>query len=412
MFHSVGRILRWAKGYRKRMILGFVCSFFATWCTAGPVMLAAWALGQMIVNAWGENGLPASLPWLCLGGIVALILEEEAGTISSLANPFTVYTTDDIPESLSENNRDYITKCLLGYVTTPYRVKVYLQAKTEDPATATKWDATLKKMATDRWDYLAIPTIETVSIETVQTWIKTNRENKYKKVKAVLPGADADYEGIINFSNTTIKTATKTYTPAEYTARIAGLLAGTPMTISATYAPLSEVIDCDKYDLDENDEKVNAGEFFIWYDGEKYKMSRAVNSLVTNTQGKQEGYQTIKIIDIMDMIYDDVRKTAQDSYIGKYTNDYDNKCLLITAITGYLKTLESERLLQRGYSLVEIDTEAVKNYQLSNGLYTQEELADMSDQEIKELDTKKKVFLKAKIKILDAMEDIELPISI
>ena len=23
----------WAKNYRKRMILGFVCSFFATWCT-------------------------------------------------------------------------------------------------------------------------------------------------------------------------------------------------------------------------------------------------------------------------------------------------------------------------------------------------------------------------------------------
>ena len=66
MFHSVGRILRWAKGYRKRMILGFVCSFFATWCTAGPVMLAAWALGQMIVNAWGENGLPASLPMAVL----------------------------------------------------------------------------------------------------------------------------------------------------------------------------------------------------------------------------------------------------------------------------------------------------------------------------------------------------------
>ena len=46
MFHSVGRIMGWAKNYRKRMILGFVCSFFATWCTAGPVMLAAWALGD------------------------------------------------------------------------------------------------------------------------------------------------------------------------------------------------------------------------------------------------------------------------------------------------------------------------------------------------------------------------------
>ncbi len=62
MFHSVGRIMGWAKNYRKRMILGFVCSFFATWCTAGPVMLAAWALGRMIGNAWGENELSGSLP--------------------------------------------------------------------------------------------------------------------------------------------------------------------------------------------------------------------------------------------------------------------------------------------------------------------------------------------------------------
>ena len=74
MFHSVGRIMRWAGAYRKRMVLGFVCSFFATWCTAGPVMLAAWALGQLIVDAWGEESLSPRLPWLCLGGIVVLIL--------------------------------------------------------------------------------------------------------------------------------------------------------------------------------------------------------------------------------------------------------------------------------------------------------------------------------------------------
>lgn len=361
-------------------------------------------------------------------GIVALILEEPKESITKLltdhqdtggnqikaiTNPFTVYTTDDIPSELTEQNQEYLRMCLKGYVTTPYRIKVMLQETSESSAAATKWDASLKILATDRWDYLAIPTIEQAAVDTVSTWIKTNRENKFKKIKAVLPGCTADYEGIVNFSNKKIKTATKEYTPAEYTARIAGLICGTPMTISsATYAPLSEVIDCDKYDLDENDEKVNAGEFFIWYDGKKYKMSRAVNSLITTTQGKQEGYQTIKIVDVMDMIYDDIRNTAQDSYIGKYTNDYDNKCLLITAITGYLKQLEADRLLQRDYSLVDIDVEAVKNYQLSNGLYTKEELADMSDLEIKKLDTKKKVFLKAQIKILDAMEDVILPVSI
>ena len=360
-------------------------------------------------------------------GIAVLILEEDAATITKLSaprtigdeklealtNPFTVYTTDDIPPELSEDNKDYIVKTLKGYVTTPYRVRVMLQAKGgEGDNTAGKFDESLKKIMPERWDYLAIPTIEEAQKEKIATWIKTNRENKYKKVKVVLPQHAADYEGVINFSNEFVETSQKRYTGAEYTARIAGLICGTPMTISATYAPLPEVIDCDKHDLDENDEKVNNGEFFIWFDGDKYKMSRAMNSLVTTTQGKLEAYQTIKSVDIADMMYDDIKKTAEDSYIGKYTNDYDNKCLLITAITGYFKELEDGRLLLRGGSTVDIDVEAVKTWLLKNGKKTKDELANMSDLEIKKADTKKHVLLKATVTILDAMEDIDLNVTI
>lgn len=366
-------------------------------------------------------------------GIVALLLEEPqdtitkllkdheitssksdstATTVKAIKNPFTVYTSDDIPSELSDDNRDYITKALIGYVKAPYRLKVYLMVKDEEnDAQADKFAAALKGMATDRWDYLAIPTIAAAQCESVATWMKTNRDNKHKRSKVILPAYKGDYEGIINFTNTTVVTAAKTYTGAQYTPRIAGLLGGTPQTISATYAPLSEVIDCDKYTEDENDEKVNNGEFFICYDGEKFKMSRAVNSLVTTTQGKKEAYQTIKSVDIMDAIYDDLRKTTQDSYIGKYTNDYDNKQILITAIKGYFKELENGKLLQKG-STVDLDVEAIKTYQMKNGLYTAEELADMDDLTIKKLDTKKKVFLTANIKILDAMEDFDFPINI
>ena len=45
MFQSMNRILRWTKGYHRRLYLGSLCSFLATWAAAGPVMLAAWALG-------------------------------------------------------------------------------------------------------------------------------------------------------------------------------------------------------------------------------------------------------------------------------------------------------------------------------------------------------------------------------
>ena len=355
-------------------------------------------------------------------GIVALILEDTKQVIDKLAtktnghevlpNPFLVYTVDDIPEELSEKNKDYILKALKGYNKPPLKIVVYMMQQGGDKTGADRVQETLKAMLTERFDYLAIPTIENAQLEYVATWVKTARENKFKKIKVVLPGSNADYEGVINFGNTKVFTADREYKPAEYTARIAGLVAGTNMTQSATYAPLAEVIDCDRHTQDEMDAMVNEGKFFIWYDGEKFKMSRAMNSLVTTSQGKLEGYQTIKIVDIMDMIYDDIRKTAQDSYIGKYTNDYENKCLLISAILGYFKQLENERLLQKDYSTCEIDCEAVRTYQLSHGLFTKEELAKMSDDEVKKLDTKKIVFLKAKVRPLDAMEDIQLPINI
>lgn len=360
-------------------------------------------------------------------GILALLLEEEAATVDKLltdhtveetnvaaiTNPFTIYTSDDIPSELSEDNKDYITKSLLGYVKAPYRVKVYLQKKDAE-GTKTGLDrwTMLSELAGDRWDYLAIPDIADDDLEAVGTWLKTNRDNKHKRSKVVLPNYKGDYEGIINFTNSKIVTKSKTYTTGQYTPRIAGLICGTPLTISATYAPLAEVVEVDKHTPDENDEKVNQGEFFLFWDGEKNKMSRAMNSLITTTQDKGEAYQTIKTVDIMDMMYDDIRNTIEDSYIGKYTNDYDNKCLLISAITGYLKELESGRLLQRDESTVDIDVEAVKNWRLSNGKNTQEELADMSDLEIKKLDTKKNVFLKISVVILDAMEDFHLEFSI
>ena len=74
MFQSMNRILRWTKGYHRRLYLGSLCSFLATWAAAGPVMLAAWALGLVIESAQEGTALDAKLPWLCLGGIILLIV--------------------------------------------------------------------------------------------------------------------------------------------------------------------------------------------------------------------------------------------------------------------------------------------------------------------------------------------------
>lgn len=65
--------MEWAGEYRKRLYLGFVCSFFATWCAAGPTILAAWALGE-IIEGERSGVLPdPGLIWKCLLGIIVLI---------------------------------------------------------------------------------------------------------------------------------------------------------------------------------------------------------------------------------------------------------------------------------------------------------------------------------------------------
>ena len=165
----------------------------------------------------------------------------------------------------------------------------------------------------------------------------------------------------------------------------------------------------------------NAGDgyqtsYSVWYDGEYQDLalqdSDSGISVADMTGGSAVFDYGAGLVVWNGERYHCARLTAQDSYIGKYTNDYDNECLLISAIQGYFLELERGRLLQKDYSQVDIDVDAVKNYQISHGLYTKDELAKMSDLEIKKLDTKKKVFLTAKIKILDAMEDIELPINI
>lgn len=346
-------------------------------------------------------------------------------------NPATVVTESDIPEGLSNATVEQIKLAMIGYTNAPKKVLVYCMGITEDAeeeAVDTGYKMAMTASETIRFDYLAIPTVETDGKgEDIASWVKTMRETRKKKIKAVLPNVAADNEGIINFTTEkSIKTETVTgkdgtkttvdtiYTAEQYCARIAGLIAGTPMTIACTYAPLPELSDCTR--LTDNDTPVDKGEFIIFYDGEKVKVVRGVNSFITTIDGKGDSFKKIKIVEAMDMINDDIVKTAQDSYLGKYANTYSNKCLLITAISSYFAQLKRDDIIS-SYS-VGLDAEAIRIYLKGKGLQatlddgTIKDVDECSDEEIITADTGASVFLTGNVKILDAIEDIKMPIYI
>lgn len=333
-------------------------------------------------------------------GTVAIILKDAAvGTKGARV----LTSSTQIPEALGAANKKYVAQAFLGYVNAPRKVLLYVLEPT-----AENLSEALNYFATQSFDYLVGPQDCSATEATeMATWVASQRANDFTP-KAVLPDKAADSEAIVNFTTDDVKLGEENFTTAEYCARIAGLIAGTPMTISCTYAPLPEVTDVKRLTKEEMDLAIDAGEFIIFHDGEKVKVGRGVNSLQTTTQDKGEIFKKIKIVEAVDMIKNDIKMTAQDNYIGKYANSYDNKCLLITAIGGYFTQLELEGILQPGSSVVEIDMDAQEAYLQSVGTDTSE----MTEQEIKEANTADKVFLKASIKILDAIEDIDLKIAI
>ena len=138
------------------------------------------------------------------------------------------------------------------------------------------------------------------------------------------------------------------------------------MKISCSYAPLSELTDITRLSKTDGDAAVAAGKFIFVHDGSKVKVARGVNSLTTTVEGKGDIYKKIKIVEAIDMINQDIRITCEDSYIGKYSNSYDNKCLLITAIKGYFEELELNGILARGKSKVYIDLDNNKKFIFKN----------------------------------------------
>jgi len=363
-------------------------------------------------------------------GIGVMILNDESTNVS---NFYKINDSTDIPSTgLSDKAVDLIKKALLG---TPLRILVYTLPKSgttvSDGTTLLKQADVLKKLATVKWNYICHPTGTAQDQEDLATWVKGKRSLKHKSFKAVVAHFDADDKGVINFTTEDIRVVNpaytdalnlangdaskvdskiseyNTYTTAEYTARIMGILAGLSLDRSATYYQLEEVVDCKAYD--DIDDNISKGELCLFdeQDGNGVKIARACNSLHTFTTDVGEDFRYIKIVEAVDMIHDDIHDTFRNSYVGKCINDYNHKMLFISAILVYFRGLKGNVLdnSETAVNTVDIDEEAQKDYITLKGL---DKPADLTTQQIREYNTGTKVFLTGRITPVNAMEDLKI----
>lgn len=328
-------------------------------------------------------------------GTIAVIIKD-SGVDTGV---FTVYPGDELPEKLTAQNKAYLQAALIGNVSTPKKLIVYALA-----SAATDYAAAYTALAGMNWDYLVLPPDATGTLaEAAAEWIATQRTDYQRKYKAVLPNMDADKPYVVNLVD-----GINGGTPAAFAARTAGAICGTPLTQSITYAVIPEAKTCTVRTVKEADEAIDAGKLILIHDGEKVKFGRGINSLTTLTEDWNTAqWKSIKVAETMDVIKDDLRKLYADNYIGKYTNDYDGKQLLVSATMAYLEELAAKQIIGSAFT-VELDVAKTKAYLKTVGRYTE----GMTDAEILHANTDGKVFLHGSIQIFDAIEDIDLELGV
>lgn len=333
-------------------------------------------------------------------GIVALILKDETA-INAQASTSVSYgkLTEVTKNHFTEENYDYITKTFLG---SPQRILV------ERIGDEDSYEDALARLKNKKWNYLSIPGISDDDIPQIAEWVIAQRANK-KTFKAVLKYDEANSVGIINFATDGISVGKKVYSSSEYCCRIAGLLAGLSFNdferASATYSILPEVDSITESTTP--DEDIKAGKLILINDGSSIKIGRAVNSLHTLSDGQTEDMKKIRIIEIIDLICDDIRTAFSENYLGVYANGYDNKLLFVNEATQYLRRLEDSDILEKEFdNKAFIDIDAQRKW-----LSEKSDVSKLSDEDIKKAKTGSLVFVGSNIMPLDAMEDIDMYIS-
>ena len=241
------------------------------------------------------------------------------------------------------------------------------------------------------------------------TLLKQFKETRVKNNMdlQIIANVAADDEYFINFASTGISVNGSAIEPHRFMCKLAFILSSIPQTESATYYVLDDVTAVTE--IENEDEAVEQGKIFITFDGEKYKLSRAVNSKTTLAANEKKDLKKIKITEGKIIVKGDIYKVFRDKYIGKCNNDYNDRLSLVSEINRYLTNLAYEGILNIDYdNHVELDVQAMRDYM--------ETEVDTDTSEMKDIDVLKdveglcgsKVFIKGQVRFVDAMEDITL----
>lgn len=244
------------------------------------------------------------------------------------------------------------------------------------------------------------------------TYVKAlNAAARIRKVKALVSGvSSANDPHIVNLANTgvTLDDAGSTVlTAAEYLPRLGGVLAACPLDSSVTYYALTDLKEAAA--VSNPGTSVDAGNLVITLEDDTYRIARGVTTLVTPGTNQTADMKYIAVVEAMDLIQEDIIRTFKENYLGKVRNSADNQALFCSDVLAYLKALAGQSVLDPDEPVtVEIDVPAMRAAWTAAG----KDVSELTDAQVKRKTYTTYVYVTASCRILNAMEDLVMAITL
>lgn len=279
-------------------------------------------------------------------GVVGLPIFNYAGGELSAGNFYVVATEKEANEQVGAANAAPILRALSGGA-----AEVLVYAVPEEVDYAAMRDA----FEARPFNVFVYPgEVDAGEQDATVAWVDRNRKEG-KHFSAVFGGTAAEDQDptvgnarsirladdyVVNLITGVVLGDGSQLTSAEYASVIAGLIAGTGINKSITYAALPVADVTKRLRNNEINAALTSGSLVLVHDGRNVKVEQGVT-----TKSDETARGKIRIMRARQAVATDIPATAKDRYIGKIDNNPAGQATLISAIKAYLETLELNNVL-------------------------------------------------------------------
>lgn len=176
--------------------------------------------------------------------------------------------------------------------------------------------------------------------EKITSFIKQSREEKGKKVQAVINDYAANYEGIISVDQG-YKTENEVIDVNGFVGYVTGLTAGAALNKSNTYSVIPGAIDIINPKTDTQiEEGIQKGKFIISFrQDESVVVETDINTFTEFSVDKSRDFSKNRVVRTLDDINNSIKNMFEQTYLGKVDNNEAGRTSFKSDIISYLKEL-------------------------------------------------------------------------